>query len=242
MFGNAPSDAYRGHMLALPLPNGELIMKTDMQLKNDVNEELSWEPSVHAAGIGIEVHDGVVTLAGHVGSYGEKLDAERAAQRVFGVKALTVEMDVTLPSSSKRNDTDIAHSVENVFDWMTVWPKGAIKVKVEDAYITLSGEVHWQYQREAAVVAVRYLTGVKGVIDLVEIKPKVSASVVKTDIEAALKRSAEIDAKNITVDVNGSDITLAGRVKSWSERDSARHSAWASPGVRTVVDNIVVAF
>ncbi len=217
-------------------------MKTDIQLKRDVNEELIWEPSVRAAGIGIEVHDGVVTLAGHVGSYAEKLNAERATQRVIGVKALTVEMDVTLPDSSKRSDPEIAHSVENVFDWMTVWPKGAVKVMVEDGHITLSGQVNWQYQREAAFVAVRYLRGVKGVTDLIEIKPTVSSSVVKADIEAALKRSAEADSKNITVEVKGSDVTLAGSVKSWSERDSARYSAWASPGVRKVVDNITVAF
>lgn len=217
-------------------------MKTDAQLKQDVNAELKWEPSVHATDIGVEVKDGVVTLAGHVGSFAEKVSAERAAQRVSGVKALAVEMDVTLPGTSQRNDADIARAAENVLEWMTVWPKDTVKVMVESGWITLTGEVDWQYQRVAANSAVRYLMGVKGVSDQIVIKPSVSISAVKSDIEAALKRGAQADAQNISVEVRGADVTLTGKVHSLSERDSARHSAWASPGVRTVVDNMTIAY
>src|ERR1700693_1798677 len=189
-------------------------MKTDAQLKQDVNAELKWEPSVHAAEIGVEVKDGVVTLVGHVSSYAEKLSAEHAAQRVSGVKALAVEMDVTLPGTSHRNDADIARTAENVLKWMTAWPNDSVRIMVEEGWITLSGEVDWQYQREAAAAAVRYLMGVKGVSDQIVIKPKVSASVVKSDIEAALKRAAQADAQNILVEVRGADVTLSGKVDS----------------------------
>src|SRR5450755_4002741 len=148
-------------------------MKTDAQLQQDVIAELNWEPSVNAAQIGVEVKDGIVTLAGHVSSYAEKYAAERAAQRVCGVKALAVEMNVNLPGSSKRIDADIARSAENVLEWMTYLPKDCVKVKVEGVWITLSGEVAWEYQRQAAVSAVRYLMGVTGVSDQIAIKPKV---------------------------------------------------------------------
>ena len=217
-------------------------MKTDAQLQLDVIAELKWEPSVNAAQIGVEVKDGVVTLAGHVSSYAEKYDAERAAQRVSGVKALAVEMDVNLPGSSKRTDGDIARSAENVLEWSTYLPKNCVKVKVENGWITLSGEVDWQYQRTAAADAVRYLWGVTGVSDQILVKSKVSTSAVKSDIEAALKRRAHSDAQSIAVKVQGADVTLTGQVHSWSERDLARYAAWNTPGVRKVVDNITVGY
>ena len=217
-------------------------MKTDIQLQQDVLAELKWEPSVHAAEIGVEVKDGIVTLAGHVSTYAEKWDAERAAQRVSGVKALAIEMDVKLSGSGKRTDADIAGSAENALQWITYLPKDSVKVMVEDGWITLSGEVDWEYQRQTAAGAVRYLVGVTGVSNQIAIKPKVSVSVVKSDIEAALKRRAQADAKKISVEVRGADVTLTGTVHSWSERDLARHSAWGTPGVRNVVDNITVAY
>ena len=215
-------------------------MKTDSQLQQDVIAELKWEPSVNAAQIGVEVKDGIVTLAGHVSSYAEKWDAERAAQRVSGVKALAIEMDVKLSGSSKRNDADIAGSAENALQWMTYLPKDSVKVMVEGGWITLSGEVDWEYQRQSAAGAVRYLVGVTGVSNQIAIKPKVSVSVVKSDIEAALKRRAHADAQKISVEVRGTDVTLTGTVHSWSERDLATHSAWGTPGVRNVVNNITV--
>ena len=218
-------------------------MKTDAQLQQDIIAELKWEPSVHAAEIGVEVRDGIVTLAGHVSSYAEKWNAERAAQRVSGVKALAVEMDVKLSGSGKRTDADVARSVENVLHWNSTLPKDSAKVMVENGWITLSGEVDWEYQRQAAAKAVRYLSGVTGVSNQIVIKkPTVSLSAVKSDIEAALKRRATANAHKISVEVHGADVTLTGRVDNWSEREAARHSAWGTPGVGNVVDNITVGY
>lgn len=218
----------------------EMKMKTDDQLKQDVNAELSWEPSIHGAEIGVEVKDGVVTLSGQVGSYTEKVNAERAAQRVSGVQAIAVALNVTLAGENKRDDSDIAHAAKNVIDWLSILPDDSIKVLVENGWITLSGDVDWQYQRVEAKSAVRYLMGVKGVNNHIAIKPQASPAVVKSDIEAALTRSALLDGKSIHVKVDGADVTLSGKVHSWSERDTARHSAWNSPGVRSVVDKITV--
>jgi osmotically-inducible protein OsmY len=217
-------------------------MKTDSQLQSDVIAELSWEPSINSENIGVEVKDGIVTLAGHVGSYAEKVDAERASMRVSGVRALAVEMDVRLPGPSTRTDADIARSVDNVLQWTTYLPKDALKIKVEGGRVSLAGEVTWEYQRQAAVSAVRYLMGVKGVNDEIVIKPKVSAPVVKADIETALKRRAQKDANEIFVSVHGTDVTLSGKAHSWSERELATHTAWGSPGVRSVVDNITLTY
>jgi osmotically-inducible protein OsmY len=217
-------------------------MKTDLELKQDVIAELRWEPSVNAAQIGVEVKEGIVTLAGHVDSYTEKLHAERAAQRVAGVKGLAVEMDVKLPGSNKRTDADIARTAHNVLQWTTYLPPDAVRVKAENSWVTLSGEVEWDYQRQAAADAVRYLVGVTGVSDQITIKPSASSNAVKSEIEAALKRRAKTDAQLISVEVDGADVTLSGTVHSWSERELAADSAWASPGVRKVVDNITIAY
>jgi osmotically-inducible protein OsmY len=217
-------------------------MKTDSQLQSDVIAELSWEPSINSEQIGVEVKDGIVTLAGHVDSYAEKIGAERATMRVSGVKALAVEMNVKLAGSSARNDSDIARSVDNVLQWTTYLPKDAVKIKVESGFVTLSGEVDWEYQRQAAVGAVRYLMGVKGVNDQLVLKAKASAPVVKADIEAALKRRAQKDATEIKVSVHGTDVTLSGKAHSWSERELATHTAWRSPGVRSVVDHITLSY
>jgi osmotically-inducible protein OsmY len=216
-------------------------MKTDKQLQHDVIAELSWEPSVNAAHIGVEVSNGVVTLAGHVTNYAEKLNAERAARRVVGVTALAIEMDVKLAGTSKRNDSELASAAVAALQSATYLPND-VKVKVEGGWITLSGEVEWDYQRQSSVGAVRHLSGVTGVSDQIAIKPKVSATLVKTDIEAALKRRARNDAQKISVDVQGSDVTLTGAVHSWSERDLARDSAWSTPGVRNVFDKMTVSY
>ena len=217
-------------------------MKTDTQIQQDVMAELSWEPSVNAAHIGVEVSDGIVTLAGHVTNYSEKLNAERAALRVHGVKALAVEMDVTLPGTNKRSDSDIAQSANNVLRWTSYLPMDRIKVEVEHGLIALSGEVEWDYQRNGAADAVRHLQGVTGVNNQITLKPEATASVVKADIEAALKRRAHRHSEAITVEVQGSDVTLTGIVNSWEERNLARNSAWGAPGVRNVNDNMTVTF
>ena len=213
-------------------------MKTDSQLQQDVMAELKWEPAVHAAQIGVEVKNGVVTLAGEVSSYAEKWKAERAAQRVNGVKALAVEMQVKLSEFGERTDADIAESVKNILGWTSSLPTNAVKVLVEGGWLTLSGEVEWQYQRQDAADCVRYLSGVTGISNQIAIKPSLSAKVVKSDIEAALKRRAAADAQTIAVEVKGADVTLTGTVHSWAERDLATRSAWGSAGVRNVVDKL----
>jgi osmotically-inducible protein OsmY len=217
------------------------MIKTDSQLKQDVNDELLWESSVNATAIGIEVKEGVVTLAGHVASFAEKWDAERAAQRVAGVRALAIEIDVKLPGSSKRTDAEIAGAVESSLRWMTYSPKGAVKVMVEGGTVTLTGEVEWEFQKTAAAHMVRYLLGVTGVNNDITIKPNVSSTKIKSEIEAALKRRATADAKEIAVATQGSTVTLTGTVNSWSERNLATHSAWHTPGVKNVVDHLALA-
>jgi osmotically-inducible protein OsmY len=218
------------------------MMKSDAQLQKDVIDELNWEPSVNPADIGVEVKAGVVTLSGHVGSYAEKLNAERAAQRVGGVQALAIDLHVTLLGISKRTDADIARTVENVLQWTTYLAKDAIKVTVENGWITLSGQVEWGYQRVTAVNAVRYLMGVTGVSDDIIIKPTISSDSVKADIEDALKRRAIVDANRISVDVDGENVSLAGKVHSWSERDLVNHSVWCTPGVKNVKDNMTLSY
>jgi len=217
-------------------------MKTDSQLQQDVMAELKWEPAVHAAQIGVEVKDGVVTLAGEVSSYVEKWHAQQAAQRVHGVKALAVEMNVKLSELGKRTDADIAESAKNIMRWRSSLPDDAVKLMVENGWLTLSGTVEWQYQRQDAAESLRFLPGVTGVSNQIAIKPALSAGVVKSDIEAALKRRAAADAKTITVDVHGADVTLTGNVASWAERDLATRSAWGSAGVRSVVDKMNLVY
>ena len=217
-------------------------MKTDSQLKQDVIAELGWQPAVHAARIGVEVKDGVVTLAGEVSSYGEKWNAETATQRVAGVKALAVNLEVKLIDSSKRTDADIARTAKDTLTWTSYLPLDAVKVRVEKGWLTLTGDVEWQYQRQDAEASVRNILGVTGVSNQIAIKPTLSSKLVKSDIEAALKRRATEDAKTIAVDVKGSVVTLSGTIHSWPERDLATQSAWSTPGVYNVVDNMTMAY
>ncbi len=217
-------------------------MKTDSQLQQDVMAELKWEPSVHSTQIGVEVKNGIVTLAGEVSSYTEKLNAESAAQRVNGVKALAVEMKVKLSEFGKRTDADIAESAKNILGWTSSLPADAVKVQVENGWLTLSGNVEWQYQRQDAADSVRFLVGVTGVSNQIAIKLSPLAAGVKSDIEAAIKRRAADDAKSIAVEVKGTDVTLTGTVHSWSERDLATRSAWGSAGVGKVVDKLTIAY
>lgn len=215
-------------------------MKTDTQLQHDVREELTWEPQVHATEIGVEVKDGVVTLSGEVCNFAEKWHAEAAAQRVSGVSALTVALHVKLPGESGRSDAGIARAVENVLEWSTSVPNGNIKIMVEKGFVTLSGSVDWQYQKLVAASSVRYLMGVTGISNQIAIKPRASLSAVAADIEAALKRTALLDATKIHVAVNGSDVTLTGTVHNWAERETATTAAWGAPGVREVIDEMTL--
>jgi osmotically-inducible protein OsmY len=217
-------------------------MKSDTQLQQDVMSELTWEPSVHSTQIGIEVKDGVVTLVGQVSSYHEKWNAERATQRVSGVKALVVKMDVLLPALSQRSDEDIARSVENTLEFTLPKNKDDVKVLVEHGRVLLSGEVEWQYQKTAVVDAIRHLLGITGVVNQIGLKHRVSRVEVKQEIEAALTRHARADAQKIQVDVKGSDVTLTGFVGSWAERQSALHAAWSAPSVLSVTDRLILSF
>jgi osmotically-inducible protein OsmY len=216
-------------------------MKTDARLQQDVLAELAWEPAITAAQIGVRVRNGIVTLAGHVDSYGAKWHAEQAAQRVTGVMGVAVEIDVQLPGLNKRTDGDIARSAANVLAWTSNLPKGAVKVLAEGGWLTLHGEVEWDYQRRLAKAAVQNLLGVVGVSDGIVVKPRASLVAVRSGIESALRRRAQDDAQQVEVDIEGGDVTLSGTVHSWSERELATRSAWSAPGVRTVVNNISIA-
>jgi len=213
-------------------------MKTDIQLQQDVLAELDWDPAINAADIGVEVKDGIVTLSGHVASFAEKWDAERAARLVGGVQALTVALDVNLPGSSKRDDVDIARTVQNALLWSISVPNKDIQVVVEAGHVTLAGEVTWPFQREAAVHAVRYLMGVTGVTDQIVLKPHVTSAAVKDHIEASLKRRAHQEASQIGVAVHGNEVTLTGVVPTWTDRNLACHAAWGTEGVHNVVDRL----
>ncbi len=214
---------------------------TDAQLQRDVMDELKWEPSVDAAHIGVSVKEGIVTLTGHVSSYAEKYAAERAAKRVHGVEAVANELDVKLPGSSRRTDEDIAAAAVGALRSNLDVPADKIKVSVSSGWVTLEGEVEWQYQKMAAESAVRYLPGVLGLSNRITVTPRVSPGELKSKIEGALKRSAEMDARRITVEVEGSKVILRGTVRSWAEKEEAAREAWAAPGVTSVENLIVVA-
>jgi osmotically-inducible protein OsmY len=212
----------------------------DINLKNAIEDELEWEPSIDAEHIGVSVDDGIVTLTGHVKTYNEKLIAETATKRVKGVRAIAQEIVVRYPDDKKTADDQIAKHVLDVIAWDSTIPKGKIAVKMQSGVVTLSGEVDWFYQRDDAESAVRKLTGVKGIINSTTIKSRPNVSDIKQRIETALKRNAELEADSIRVSVLNGHVTLNGKVKAWYERDLAERTAWSAPGVTTVEDKISI--
>ena len=216
-------------------------MKSDSEIERDVKEELKWDPDLYADDIAISVKNGVVTLAGFTPSYTDRLEAEKAAKRVAGVHAVANDIEVRLPAIDQRPDPDIARDAVAALKAELPISHDRIKVIVKDGWITLEGAVEWQYQKTTADSAVRKVKGVKGVTNVITVKPKVQPSDLKRKIQEAFKRSAEVDADRITVEANGSDVILKGTVRSWIEREEAERVAWSAPGVSKVEDRIVVS-
>jgi osmotically-inducible protein OsmY len=220
----------------------DTVFKSDTQLRQDILDELRWDPAVSESEIGIAVKGGVVTLSGYVESYAQKYAAERDAERVSGVRALADDLKVKLPSSREKTDTEIAHAVANALTWDSEIPPGAIKARVDGGWVRLDGTVEWQYQKSAAERAVRYLAGVKGVANQITLQPKkVSPLEVTQKIREALRRSAEVDASKIQVEAFNGEVTLRGSVRSWAERQDAERAAWAAPGVTLVNDLLAIS-
>ena len=215
-------------------------MKSDAQLKDDVTSELKWEPSINASQVGVAVKHGVVTLTGYLDTYAEKYAIERAVARVEGVHAVAIELDVKLSASHRRTDTDIALAAESALKWHVGVPSEHIQVKVEKGWITLKGEVEWDYQRKNAEKAVRSLTGVVGVSNSILLKASMTPTHVTALIHDALVRHAEREAKKIEVNLLGSVVTLRGEVDSYADRAAAFGAAWAAPGISNVVNEIKV--
>ncbi len=212
----------------------------DKTLRQFIIDELDFEPSFDAANIGVAVEKGVVTLTGHVASYAEKIAAERTVQRVKGVHAIAQEIEVRYPDQAKRSDDEIAQRALNILKWSVQVPAESILVTVEKGWITLAGAVQWQYQRRATESAVRKLSGLRGVTNLIEIKPNVAASDIQRKIMDSLKRNAELEADSIRVVVDKNKVTLEGKVKAWYERELAERAAWSAPGVTSVVDRLTL--
>jgi osmotically-inducible protein OsmY len=218
----------------------EVPMVGDLELRQDVLDELEFEPSVNAAHIGVTANKGVVTLTGFVTSYAQKAAAERAARRVKGVKAIAEEIEVRLPSHTKRADDEISARAVDILKWQVGHPADRITVRVEKGMVTLGGEVDWQFQKADAEYAMHKLTGVIHVANQIRVTSPIQAREVKETIQKALQRSAEVEASGITVQAECSRVVLSGKVRTWYERDIAERAAWSAPGVTEVQDHLTI--
>jgi osmotically-inducible protein OsmY len=216
-------------------------MRSDSDIRRDVEDELRWDPDLDATDIAVSVNNGVVTLAGFVRSYIEKYEAESAAKRVAGVLAVVNDLEVRLPGIDERPDPEIARDAVSRIKAELPYAWEKIRVIVKNGWITLEGEVEWNYQRIRAEEAVRRVRGVKGVTNSIQVKPSVPPTEIRRKIEEALRRAAEIDANRITVETNASEVILRGTVRSWAERQEAERAAWAAPGVAKVDNRIIVS-
>ena len=215
-------------------------MKSNAKIQQDVNEELKWDPRIKEGDIGVAVKDGVVTLSGSIPSYAEKNAAVKAAQKVTGVSAVVDEIQVKLSGSMVRDDRDIANACSSSLRWNIWVPQDAVKITVKNGWITLTGEVEYEFKRAAAYNAVRDLEGVRGVSNEITVKPMVRSADVKQKIESALIRHAREDADNIKISVRDQDVTLSGKAPSWSERQQAEWAAWGTPGVKSVTNLVSI--
>ena len=211
-------------------------MKTDSEIQLDVIEELKWEPLLHAAEIGVAVKEGVVTLSGTVDIFKKKTLAERAAQRVEGVKAVAEDIEVKLSTDDKKNDTEIAGAILTSLKWHSIIQAGKIKIKVENGWVTLEGETEWDFQSKAAQKIIENTIGVSGITNNIKVVPLLSPIEVKKRINAAFHRSATVDSEKIEITVQGGKVTLTGKVSSYAEKKDAESAAWFAPGVNTVVN------
>ena len=215
-------------------------MRNDLEIQNDVMDELRWEPSLNPSEIGVAVKDGVVTLSGQVDSFFKKQTAEKVVRKIKGVKAIAEDIQIGVSPLYQRSDADIAADVLHALKWHPAVQEEKIKVRVENGVVRLDGEVEWEYQRKSAKTAIEYLIGVKEVINLITIKPVLSVSNVEKKIIDAFQRNASIDAKKITVNVDGNKVILTGTVRSFAEKEDAENAAWAAPGVLDVDSKIKI--
>jgi len=215
-------------------------MKDDQQLQQDVMDELKWDPILNASEIGVSVKKGIVTLSGYVNSYSKKIAAESAAKRVKGVSAIAEDIEVRLGLDDERNDTEIAEAALDALKWNSNVPNDRIKIKVENGWVMLEGEADWQYQKDAAANAVRDITGVKGISNLIMLSPKADVSVIEKNIRRALQRSADIEANNIDIRTVGNKVIIKGKARSWAERSEIERAAWSSPGVTEIEDDLLI--
>lgn len=216
-------------------------MKTDLELQKDVQDELKWEPKLRGSEIGVSAHNGIITLTGIVDRYTKKIAAEKAAERVAGVKIIAQEIEVRISKAGKKSDTEIAKAILESFKWNSEIPEDSIKLRVENGWVFIEGEVEWQYQKDLIREAIEPIQSVKGISNYVTIQPKLESSIIKENIRKALLRNAAIEANNIKLEITDKKVILKGTVHSWFEKNEIEKAAWSAPGVEVVEDDLIIS-